>query len=113
MIRSLPKSLLRRVANVTDPYEQILLVPTTEVLITHKDRETGFLLTDLVYSDDFIGSHVLRTAGSGGVESTKEVGSVRDNRGRAKQFTTANGRTVVVKESYVYSVKGVLSSYSP
>ncbi|MCJ1383108.1 hypothetical protein MMC17_006221 [Xylographa soralifera] len=86
--------------------QHILLVPTTEVLITHKDRETGFLLTDLVYSDDFLGSHVLRAAGPGGVESAKEVGSVRDNRGKAKQFTTANGRTVVVKESYVYSNKG-------
>ncbi|MCJ1399824.1 hypothetical protein MMC11_003027 [Xylographa trunciseda] len=84
----------------------ILLVPTTEVLLTHKDRETGFLLTDLVYSDDFLGSHVLRAAGPGGAESAKEVGSVRDNRGKAKQFTTANGRTVVVKESYVYSNKG-------
>ncbi|MCJ1286268.1 hypothetical protein MMC26_005613 [Xylographa opegraphella] len=94
------------IENKTDPWLQILLVPTTEVLITHKDRETGFLLTDLVYSDDFLGSHVLRAAGLGGVESTKEVGSVRDSRGRAKQFTTANGRTVVVKESYVYSNKG-------
>ncbi|MCJ1387512.1 hypothetical protein MMC18_000355 [Xylographa bjoerkii] len=90
-----------------DPVSQhILLVPTTEVLLTHKDRETGFLLTDLVYSDDFLGSHVLRAAGPGGAESTKEAGSVRDHRGKAKQFTTANGRTVVVKESYVYSNKG-------
>lgn len=31
---------------------------------------------------------------------------MRDNRGKAKQFTTVNGRIVVVKESFVYSNKG-------
>ena len=44
------------------------------------------------------------------MENTKEVGNARDNRGKAKQFTTLNGRTVVVKESFVYSNKGVLPS---
>ncbi|KAL9594431.1 MAG: hypothetical protein Q9179_005395 [Wetmoreana sp. 5 TL-2023] len=33
-------------------------------------------------------------------------GSVRDSRSKAKQYTTINGRTVIVKESYVYSNKG-------
>lgn len=33
---------------------------------------------------------------------------MRDSRGKAKQFTTINGRTVVVKESFVYSNKGGL-----
>lgn len=35
------------------------------------------------------------------------VGS-RENRGKARQFTTFNGRTVVVKDSWVYSNKGAL-----
>lgn len=82
-------------------------MPTTEVLLFHKDRESGLLLTELVYSDDFLGSHVLRASAVGGSENPKEVGSIRDNRGKAKQFTTSNGRTVVVKESLVYSNKGV------
>ncbi|KAL9104797.1 MAG: hypothetical protein Q9163_000295 [Psora crenata] len=33
-------------------------------------------------------------------------GNVRDSRSKAKQFNTINGRTVVVKESFVYSNKG-------
>lgn len=32
--------------------------------------------------------------------------SIRDNRGKAKQYTTLNGKTVVIKDSYVYSNKG-------
>jgi hypothetical protein len=31
---------------------------------------------------------------------------VRDNRGKAKQVTTFNGRTVIIKENSVYSNKG-------
>ncbi|KAI9782745.1 MAG: hypothetical protein M1839_004733 [Geoglossum umbratile] len=31
---------------------------------------------------------------------------MRESRGKAKQFTTVNGRTVVVKDSFVYSNKG-------
>lgn len=41
---------------------------------------------------------------SGG-SSSPMVGS-RENRGKARQFTTFNGRTVVVKDSWVYSNKG-------
>jgi len=31
---------------------------------------------------------------------------MRESRGKAKQYTTINGRTVVVKDAYVYSNKG-------
>ena len=34
---------------------------------------------------------------------------MRENRGKAKQYTTINGRTVVVKDAYVYSNKGSFS----
>lgn len=35
---------------------------------------------------------------------------MRESRGKAKQYTTINGRTVVVKDAYVYSNKGVYIS---
>ena len=85
---------------------EILLVPTTETLLTAKDRETNTLFADLAGSEEFLASHVLRIppAAPGAA-----AGSVRDSRGKAKQFTTINGRTVVVKESFVYSNKGTTS----
>lgn len=79
------------------------MVPTTETLLTAKDRETNTLYADLAGSEDFLASHVLRISP---VAPGAAAGSVRDNRGKAKQFTTINGRTVIVKESFVYSNKG-------
>lgn len=82
---------------------KILLVPTTETLLTAKDRETNTLYADLAGSEEFLASHVLRISP---VAPGVTAGSVRDSRGKAKQFTTINGRTVIVKESFVYSNKG-------
>ena len=87
---------------------QILLVPTTECLLTGKDRETNSTFADLAGSEDFLASHVLRIPGLTGTGSD----NVRDSRGRAKQFTTVNGRTIVVKESFVYSNKGTARSFA-
>jgi len=87
---------------------QILLVPTTECLLTGKDRETGFTYTDLAMSDEFLASHVLRISGT----PTPGNGSVRDHRGKAKQLNTMNGKTVVVKESFVYSNKGKSTAFT-
>jgi hypothetical protein len=61
------------------------------------------MYSDLVTSDEFLGSHVLRIPNN--TASTQNVGG-RETRGKAKQFTTINGRTVVVKDTYVYSNKG-------
>jgi len=80
---------------------QILLVPTTEVLLTSRDRDTGTLYADLTTSEEFIASHVLRITAPPG------AAIVRDNRGKAKQYTTINGRSIVVKESFVYGNKGI------
>lgn len=82
-------------------------MPTTEVLLTSRDRETGALYADLAGSEDFLGSHVLRippnhAAAAGG----KDAPILRENRGKAKQYTTVNGRTVVIKDAFVYSNKG-------
>ncbi|KAB8291102.1 hypothetical protein EYC80_009790 [Monilinia laxa] len=91
----------------TPVHHHILLVPTTEVLLTSRDRETGALYADLAGSEDFLGSHVLRiptnhAATAGG----KDAPILRENRGKAKQYTTVNGRTVVIKDAFVYSNKG-------
>ena len=86
---------------------KILLVPTTEVILTHKDRDSGSPLIDLVSTDEFLASHVLSVGDSRLSEENKDPGSVRDSRGKAKQFSTLNGRTVVIKESFVYSNKGM------
>ncbi|KAI4281577.1 MAG: hypothetical protein L6R35_005621, partial [Caloplaca aegaea] len=69
------------------------------------DRESGSLYSDLTASEDFLASHVVRISGA----PVPSGGSVRDSRGKAKQYTTINGRTVIVKESYVYSNKGFKS----
>lgn len=81
---------------------QILLVPTTECLLTGKDRETNSTFADLAGSEEFLASHVLRIP----APTDPASNNVRDSRGKAKQFNTVNGRTIVVKESFVYSNKG-------
>jgi hypothetical protein len=50
---------------------------------------------------------VLRVPGGVGPNGhVKDAGSFRETRGKAKQFTTANGRTVIVKDAFIYSNKG-------
>ncbi|KAF2667919.1 hypothetical protein BT63DRAFT_426768 [Microthyrium microscopicum] len=87
--------------------QHVLLVPTTEYLFTHRDRDTQVAYSDLANSEDFLASHVLRVSGpspsSGGKEGTP---SLRETRGKAKQYTTLNGRTVILKDSFIYSNKG-------
>lgn len=93
-------------AQCTPVQDYILLVPTTEILTSTRDRESGALYADLAGVDEFLGSHVLRVPSGG--SSSPMVGS-RENRGKARQFTTFNGRTVVVKDSWIYSNKGFRS----
>jgi hypothetical protein len=80
-------------------------VPTTDALVNATDRESGRPYSELVRDEDFLGSHVLRV-GSGSGFSGKDVNNIRDNRGKAKSYTTVNGRTVIIKENMVYSNKG-------
>ncbi|KAJ5281287.1 hypothetical protein N7478_006659 [Penicillium angulare] len=87
----------------------VLLVPTTESLVGSRDRESGIYYSDLVASEEFLGSHVLRIPINTGSKDGKEESNVRDNRGKAKQVTTFNGRTVIIKENSVYSNKGFKS----
>ncbi|GES58919.1 VPS9 domain protein [Aspergillus terreus] len=87
----------------------VLLVPITESLIGSRDRESSVLYSDLVVSEEFLGSHALRIPGSNGTSGAKDDSNVRDSRAKAKQVTTANGRTVIIKENSVYSNKGFKS----
>ncbi|KAJ5698476.1 hypothetical protein N7462_000481 [Penicillium macrosclerotiorum] len=84
----------------------VLLVPTTECLIGSRDRESNLYYSDLVTSEEFLGSHVLRMPLNSSSTNGKDESSIRDSRGKAKQVTTFNGRTVIIKENSVYSNKG-------
>lgn len=85
----------------------VLLVPTTEVLLGARDKDSGSAYADLSGSEEFLASHVLRVPGGVGPNNhVRDASSFRETRGKAKQFTTANGRTVIVKDAFVYSNKG-------
>ncbi|KAF2690954.1 hypothetical protein K458DRAFT_355306 [Lentithecium fluviatile CBS 122367] len=91
----------------TPVQHHVLLVPTTEVLFTSRDRDTNALYADLSGSEEFLASHVLRVPGGVGPNNqVKDAGTFRESRGKAKQYSTANGRTVIIKDAFVYSNKG-------
>jgi len=90
--------------------QHILLVPSTDVLLDSRDTETGAPLVASIASDEFLGSHVLRvpppkTSVAGGKDAGQNL---REMKGKPKLYNTVNGRTVVVKDNYVYSNKGAL-----
>jgi hypothetical protein len=77
-------------------------------LLTARDRETHVLYSDLATNEEFLASHVLRVpAGVAAPGPSKDsAATFRENRSKAKQYTTLNGRTVIVKDTFVYSNKG-------
>ncbi|KAF2471939.1 uncharacterized protein BDR25DRAFT_259174 [Lindgomyces ingoldianus] len=88
-------------------HHHVLLVPTTEVLLSSRDRDTNASYADLSGSEEFLASHVLRVPGGVGPNNQiKDGSSFRETRGKAKQYSTANGRTVIIKDAFVYSNKG-------
>jgi len=96
------------------PRQHILLVPPTSVLLASRDTESGAPLTDVVASDEFLGSHVLRIAsgkgsGAGGRDATQNL---REMRGKAKVYGTINGRSIVVKDNMIYTNKGTSICHS-
>ncbi|KAI1130822.1 hypothetical protein F5Y10DRAFT_103241 [Nemania abortiva] len=94
-------------AQCTPVHHHILLVPTTECLLTCREVESGSPVSDVVATDEFLGSHVLRIPGLASAAGASDgVGNLREWRGKAKQYTTLNGRTVVIKDAFVYSNKG-------
>ncbi|OAA72802.1 VPS9 domain protein [Akanthomyces lecanii RCEF 1005] len=87
----------------TPVHHYILLVPQTDVLLTHRETESGASTSDIVASEEFLASHVLRIPPPGGKETSPNL---REVRGKAKQFSTLNGRSVIVKDASIYSNKG-------
>lgn len=79
----------------------VVLVPTSESLIYGLDRDTGKQYADIVEDEDFLGSHILRIP-----PGVAKEGNIRDGRGKAKTYPTVNARTVILKESTVYTNKG-------
>ncbi|KAI1436128.1 hypothetical protein GGR50DRAFT_702161 [Xylaria sp. CBS 124048] len=91
----------------TPIHHHILLVPTTEFFLTSREVENGQPPADIVASDEFLASHVLRITGQVSTAGGKDsVTSLRDWRGKPKEFSTLNGRTVVIKDTYAYPHKG-------
>lgn len=95
------------VAQCTPVHHHILLVPTTECLLTSREIESGLPVADVVATDDFLGSHVLRISGPVSAGGKDGIGNLREWKGKAKQYTTVNGRTVVIKDAFIYSNKGM------
>jgi ankyrin repeat protein len=96
-------------AQCSPAHAHLLLVPTTDFLLTHRDRETNVLYADLVTSEDFLASHVLRIPGAppaAGHLPADGSATFKESRSKAKQLTTLNGKSVVVKDAFVYSNKG-------
>jgi hypothetical protein len=89
-------------------HQHILLVPTTEILLTSREIDSGTPPHELVASEDFLGSHVLRipTAAANAAGGKDAVQNLREMRGKARQYSTVNGKSVVIKDGYVYSNKG-------
>ncbi|KAI1494368.1 hypothetical protein F5X96DRAFT_588574 [Biscogniauxia mediterranea] len=95
------------VSQCTPVHHHILLVPTTEFLLTSRETESGLSLSDFVSSEEFLGSHVLRIPSPATAAGGKDgVGNLRELKGKARQYTTLNGRSVVIKDTFIYTNKG-------
>ncbi|KAK0656625.1 hypothetical protein B0T16DRAFT_315426 [Cercophora newfieldiana] len=95
-------------AQCSPPQQHVLLVPATDVLLDSRDAETGAPLSATIASEEFLASHVLRIpAPRSHVVGGKEVGqNLRELRGKQKIYNTVNGRSIVIKDNYIYSNKG-------
>lgn len=94
-------------AQCTPVHHHILLVPLTDVLLTSRETESGAASSEVITSEDFLASHVLRVPPPGAASGPKDgAPNLREIRGKAKQLSTVNGRSVIIKDSFVYSNKG-------
>ncbi|KAK3394659.1 hypothetical protein B0H63DRAFT_426587 [Podospora didyma] len=95
-------------AQCSPSQQHILLVPCTDVLLDSRDTETGAPLLASIGSEEFLGSHVLRIPTpkahvAGGKDATQNL---REMRGKPKVYNTINGKSVVIKDNYLYTNKG-------
>ncbi|KAH6880142.1 hypothetical protein B0T10DRAFT_149100 [Thelonectria olida] len=94
-------------AQCTPVRHHILLVPSTDVLLSYRETESGAAPGEVIAGEDFLASHVLKIPGPPGAAPGKDGNqNLREVRGKAKQFSTLNGKSVVIKDALVYSNKG-------
>ncbi|KOS21746.1 UPF0507 protein [Escovopsis weberi] len=95
------------VAQCSPVHHHILLVPVTDVLLTHREAETGASTAEILASEDFLASHVLRVpAPDVSVNGKDSSQNLREARSKAKQYSTVNGKSIVIKEAFIYTNKG-------
>jgi len=102
-------------AQCSPTQQHVLLVPSTDVLLDSRDAETGAPLSATIASEEFLASHVLRIPAprshvAGGKEASQNL---RELRGKQKIYNTVNGRSIVIKDSYIYSNKGTFPPDPP
>lgn len=89
--------------------QYILLIPPTEFLLTHRDRDTQASYPDLATSEELLACHIIRAPVGTNHTGRDGTGTLRDSKGKARQYSTLNGRTIVIKDSTVYTNKGFKS----
>ncbi|OAA39126.1 VPS9 domain protein [Metarhizium rileyi] len=95
------------VAQCTPVHHHVLLVPLTDELLTSRETDSGVAASEVIASEEFLSSHVLRIPSSGISSGSKDgVHNLRDVRGKARQFSTLNGRNIIIKDSVIHSSKG-------
>ena len=80
----------------------VLLVPSAESLIYGLDKDSGKRYADQAEDEDFLGSHIIRVP----PPPTGKESNIRDGRGKAKTYSSVNGRTVIIKDNVVFTNKG-------
>ncbi|QIX01855.1 hypothetical protein AMS68_007372 [Peltaster fructicola] len=86
--------------------EYILLVPTTEILLFSKDSDTNSPYHECCQTEDFLACHVLHAHPLPTGDTSHAGGSVRETKTKPKQYATVNGKSVIVKDNFIYSNKG-------
>ncbi|KAH7367060.1 hypothetical protein B0T11DRAFT_274616 [Plectosphaerella cucumerina] len=92
-------------------HHHVLLVPSTDFLLSSRETESGASSQDVITSEEFLASHVLRVPVAAVTPAGTKEGApnLREVRGKAKQYTTLNGRTIIIKDTQVYTNKGFKS----
>lgn len=88
------------------PDQFILLVPTSDSLLNFKDAQTDTPYSELTYTEDFLGHHVLRFAPVGPGDHGPDGPRLRETKARNKVVETLGGSSVIVKESSIFTHRG-------
>jgi len=110
-------------AQCQPPQHHVLLVPTADVLLNSRDPDSGAPLVASIVENDFLASHILRIVppkgggqqqaggGGGGKDDAAaaqggQQQNLREMRGKPRLYATINGRSLVIKDSMVFTNKG-------